>query len=94
MGGLPCAKNIIDNGAAFKMSVSKQLAALEKSITCMSTSIVLYAHSLPPTEEQEEGFIKSTAEVQEIIQLAIDKVARRAAEIEAYVREDTAAKKT
>jgi len=45
MGGLPCAKEIID-----------QRAALVQKMDCMATSILLNAQTTQPTEAMEDEF--------------------------------------
>lgn len=45
MGGLPCAKNIID-----------QRNALVQVLDCMCASIQLYSDNKQPTEEMEDRF--------------------------------------
>ena len=45
MGGLPCAKEIIDNGHAVR-----------RSLGCMDTSILLNAEMTQPTQEQSDEF--------------------------------------
>lgn len=46
MGGLPCAKAVIDNGYA-----------LQQKLNCMSASIMLNASHTQPTEKQMDEFI-------------------------------------
>ena len=45
MGGLPCAKAVLD-----------QRAALDRALACMSNSILLNADSTQPTEEMLDTF--------------------------------------
>lgn len=46
MGGLPCAKAVIDNGYA-----------VTQKLNCMSASIMLNASHTQPTDEQMDEFI-------------------------------------
>lgn len=52
MGGLPCAKEIIDNRNA-----------LVQAMDCMVASILLNADSTQPTLKQRDEFVAATAEV-------------------------------
>ena len=55
MGGLPCAKQIIDN-----------MNALYQQMQCMSASIQLNASRVQPTYEQRDRFLKATEHVAKI----------------------------
>ena len=46
MGGLPCAKQVLDNGRA-----------VVRALDCMGNSILLNAHETQPTEEQLDAFV-------------------------------------
>lgn len=46
MGGLPCAKQVLD-----------QRAALNRALDCMSNSILLNADATQPTEDQLDAFV-------------------------------------
>jgi hypothetical protein len=48
MGGLPCAKEIIDNGNALQMKLN-----------CTYASILLNAPRIQPTYEQRDKFFKA-----------------------------------
>lgn len=52
MGGLPCAKQIID-----------QREALQQAMGCMSNSILLYHDTTQPTQEQADAFQAACNEV-------------------------------
>jgi len=55
MGGLPCAKSIIDNGNA-----------LTQAMQCMNASILLNAPHTQPTEAMEDEFLMATAQVSKV----------------------------
>jgi len=55
MGGLPCAKQIIDNGNA-----------LTQTMQCMNASILLNAPITQPTYGMRDRFIAATNEVAKI----------------------------
>lgn len=52
MGGLPCAKEIIDNRNA-----------VVQAMDCMAATIQLYSRFRQPTEEQEDRFIAKAKEL-------------------------------
>lgn len=52
MGGLPCAKQILD-----------QIRALEQAMGCMANTIVLYHDTTQPTQDQADAFQDACNEV-------------------------------
>jgi hypothetical protein len=74
MGGLPCAKAVIDNGRATEQTLKTNLAAVERALGCMTNSILLGATAdTYPTEELEDKFIQASGEYKEAVARSTDK---------------------
>lgn len=84
MGGLSCAKAVIDNGLSLNQALNDRQAAVERALGCMSTSITLSASKeIPvyPTEEMEAKFLACTAEAKRAVDAALEPVLKMAAYI-------------
>lgn len=85
MGGLPCAKEIIDNMEALFASLSKMEAALGKGLGCMRNSILIEREIRQPTYAMQHEFEASTAALLEAYREHAEPLARLAAKIAHYV---------
>jgi len=88
MGGIQCAKTIIDNRAAAKQKREQRLTILDRQLDCMGTSILLSAgrkdNPVFPTEEMETEFVNATAEFNLAVATAAEKLAGVSAVIAAH----------
>lgn len=85
MGGLPCAKVIIDNLEALFASLSKMEAALGKGLGCMRNSILIEKETRQPTYAMQEEFEAGTAALIEAFRQSAEPLAQIAAKIAAFV---------
>lgn len=85
MGGLPCAKRVIDSGFGVMAAIRKVQAALGKALGCMDASILLHAAEVQPTEEQLDRWKKKGDVLIAELQRHAEGYGMLAAEIEAYV---------
>lgn len=86
MGGLPCAKEILDNYNLLRQRVSTTLAVLYRALDCMGASIQLGAVlGKTPTDDQEAEFFAATDSLCEELQLQADELAKLAASIQETV---------
>jgi hypothetical protein len=86
MGGLPCAKEIIDQGVGLKAELQKQFSALEKALGCMTGTITLYSLYDTPTDKQEAEFISSVSHVAGSIKATLEPFILQIADLEADIR--------
>ncbi len=73
MGGLACAKHIIDNGAGAVQFSATGTAAIHRALSCMSNSILLGSVlGNSPTEEMEKEFLAATEDFKKAMSAAAD----------------------
>lgn len=86
MGGVPCAKEVIDNRSLMRQKVVTTLAVLDRALDCMEASIVLGAPlGKTPTDDQQAAFFAATTALCDELQFQADEVAKVAADIQAHV---------
>jgi hypothetical protein len=99
MGGLQCAKTIIDNSRELNEALKKRQAVVERALGCMNTSITLSATKSParyPTEEMEAQFLACTANAKKAVDAALEPLLQMAADVAKYfeVTDTTGGSKT
>jgi len=86
MGGLLCAKEIIDNRNQLLSRLETTTSVLRRALGCMEASINLYSSVRTPTDDMYEEFEKCADACSDGFRKSADKVAKFAAYIEAYMR--------
>lgn len=85
MGGLPCAKEIIDNRRALEAQLAKAGAAMDKALGCMEASILLNAGDTQPTPDMVDAFRQKTDVLASEFRRHAEALAKLAGDVEAYV---------